>query len=283
MIVTRLGLGTVLATGALLAAGACPALASYTEVVRQTPGMDNYWRLGETSGSVVVDEIDPRDRDGRYGSQVGLSRPGAIPGDADTAIELKGAVPDGIWGSSIEGLGVMQRNVPFDAGEGPFSFEAWVKPDRLDGTTRRIFSGEGPRGGFLVGARSSGLAFSRYQKAATVEFYNTKEQRHEWRSYEAQNDTLIVPIVSGEWIHVVATYDADTPGYRGPAEEVMRLYVNGRLAAERPSVVVTYDFNPLRIGSMPGGWREWDGLIDEAARYHWALPASFVAEHYAAR
>ena len=62
---------------------------------------------------------------------------------------------------------------------------------------------------------------------------------------------------------------------------IMRLYVNGRLAAERPSDAMVLDGGSVRIGSMRSGWGEWDGLVDEAASYRRALTAREVAEHYA--
>ena len=243
-----------LATGALLACAASPASASYAGHVLETPGLEGYWRLGETSGSTAYDLRGWRD--GTYGTQVYLGRPGALAGDGDTAAEFQGGVVDEIWESSLLTPLARVYSEPLR----PFSVEAWVKPGLLDTNTRRIFSAEGPTGGFLLGARADGLAFSRHVRAGALG--ETAARAH----------TLLTPLAAGAWSHVVATYDG----------AAMRLYVNGSAVGERPSDIPLASTAPLRIGSMPGRWREWDGLIDEAAEYRRALSPAEVADHYAA-
>jgi hypothetical protein len=145
------------------------------------------------------------------------------------------------------------------AGRAPFTLEAWIRPRRLNGHTRRVFSTEAsaspPRdGGYLVGVRADGLVFSRYAAGR-------------W-------STLRTDVTAGAWQHVAATYDGTT----------MRLYVNGRLRDERASAI---DLPPWRttwfsIGSKSGAYKFFAGGVDEAAVYTRALDAHRVLAHYQA-
>jgi hypothetical protein len=85
-------------------------------------------------------------------------------------------------------------------------------------------------------------------------------------------DTLTVPLATGAWTHVVATYDGVT----------MRLWTNGRLAGELGSTLRDRQGGYLTIGATVRGWLEWDGRIDEAALYRGPLTARQVADHHRA-
>jgi hypothetical protein len=242
------------------AAGAAPG--AYASTIMAEPSLTSWWRLGEC-GPTAFDW--KRGYDGRFGVQVGCDVPGAV-GDSDGAADFSGAVPDQIWGSRVS-------TPVWFGGNAPYSLEAWVDPRTLDDRSRRIFSAEqSATGGTLVAAKDTGLVFSRYAKAHTA-----------WRpdavtgvvgpvAVPADWDTLTVPLATGRWTHVVATYDGVT----------MRLWTNGTLAGELPSSLRDRQSGYLTIGATVRGWLEWDGRIDEAALYRGPLTARQVADHHRA-
>ncbi|HEY4099178.1 MAG TPA: LamG domain-containing protein [Baekduia sp.] len=264
----------VMGIGALLA-GPAPAQAGtpsrYAAAVEATPGLQHYLRLGD-SGAVATD-LGPATRfchtgPSRYGAQVTLGLPGALPGDPDTAAGFDGATPDGVWGSSIR---VACGPVPDWGQYDPFTMEAWIRPGRLDGNSRRILAREDANGGTIVAARSDGLVFSRFIKAHDVYVWDPDPSRARTIHWPEQWATLTTPVTPGIWTHVVAAYD----GIR------MSLIVNGRLAAQKTTSIPVNNSN-LRIGANENGYLEWDGLIDEAATYSTGLTVTQAAAHYAA-
>ncbi len=62
-----------------------------------------YWRLGESSGTTAAD-ASGNGRTGTYVGGVGLATPGALPGDANTSVELDGA-DDNVIRNPITGIG----------------------------------------------------------------------------------------------------------------------------------------------------------------------------------
>lgn len=213
-----------------------------------------YWRLGEDPGASTA--ADERHRlPGTYegGPTLGVEhllgpqRHGCHRGDDDTSADFDGLVtqPLGQWIDVADG-----DALAFD-GRAAFSLEAWIHPHNLNTVTRRVFSKEGPRGGYLVGVRSDGLFFSRYVDGI-------------W-------STLQAPITTTDWMHVLATYDGDT----------MRLYVNGALVAERASALeLPPERDDLSIGAKQGKWRFFAGGLDELAIYDHALSASRAYAHW---
>jgi hypothetical protein len=212
-----------------------------------------WWRLGEDPGATVA--VDERHRlDGTYlgGPTLGVEHPLGGNGrcrrsDDDTSADFDGLVtqPLGQW------VDVADGDALAFAGRAPFSLEAWIHPHNLNTVTRRVFSKEGPDGGYLIGVRTDGLFFSRYASGL-------------W-------STLQAPIGTSDWMHVLATYDGDT----------MRLYVNGALAAERASALeLPAEREDLSLGAKQGKWRFFAGGLDELAVYDYALPASRAYAHW---
>jgi hypothetical protein len=202
-----------------------------------------YLRFGELPGTETThDEMHPRP-DFWMGGILGA--PGAITNDPNTAMHLNG----------FNSVGV--QPFPF-AGRESFSLEAWIKPQQLNGNTRRVFSNEarGDKGGYLLGVRDDGIVFSRYANGR-------------WT-------TLKAPITENRWTHVVATFDG--------TQQVMRLYTDGtRKAVSQSTLLIppieNFDRH-LTIGSLRDQFRFFVGDIDEAAIYDKALhPARIEAHH----
>ena len=258
---TRLVLGAALTALALVIAPAGAQAGTYARTILETPSLDHYWRLGETSGVKAHDAAGGAD--GVYGDQVELGHPGALAGDRDRAVGFSGGIVDQVWESHVNAPAT-----PDVRGTAPFSLEAWVKPGLLDGNSRRIFSVEDAGGGVLLAARATGIALSRHLKAGR---HWTPDTGLSEDVLPAQAQTVRAPLAAGEWSHVVGTYDG--------AE--LKVYVNGRLEATTASTLFLDTAGEVSLGAETRGWREWDGDLDEPAIYRAALDPQDVAEHYA--
>lgn len=209
----------------------------------------SYWRLGEQAGSTVaVDELN-----NNPGLYVGPPTFGVVhqisanPSDDDnTAIDLDGLQTQPV-GQFVH---VPDGNHLAFAGRAPFTLEAWVRPRGFNGVTRRIFSKEGPDGGYLLGIQRTGLAFARYA--------------------DGQWSTSKTGVDANRWSHVVATYDGT----------VMSTYVDGWLAASQPSSISLPEArSDLSIGAKQSRWRFYAGGLDDVAIYDYALSYDRVLAH----
>lgn len=73
-----------------------------------------YWRLGEPSGTTVVDS-STNSNNGLYSGSLALGQPGAISGDANTSVLFTG------------GLGTIPNISAYNFGTGDFSIETWIQ------------------------------------------------------------------------------------------------------------------------------------------------------------
>jgi len=216
-----------------------------------------YWDFGGPNGP--TDLMGNPAADAIPGTQITHDEPGAITCSADPSVKLFGATPDGIWQSHIVAGPGAKTAAP---GTAHFGIEIWVKPDTLDGNSRRIASREQADGGYLLAARSDALVFSRY----AMDDQGTSHS----------NTVSAAPLPLHQWSYVVANYDTDG---------TMRLYVNGMLVAQQASDLSlpadpadgTIDGGRLMFGASDRLWSatdpnstaylEWDGNLDQAAFY----------------
>ena len=210
-----------------------PTPVSYADSVLQTGGLTGYWRLGESSGAVAY---PARGIVRGTFSGVSLGQAGLLTGDSDRATVFSGA--HGVFGDVNDFTGAAR-----------FSIEAWVKPNLVDGTSRRILAKEGSGGnGWLLYHNSTKLSFARlrsgvYQPVSTA------------------------PLKVGQRTHIVVAYDGAS----------LRLYVNGTLAVTTASTQQIVD----NSAAMTLG-RGFSGTIDEVAVYSGTvLSGSQVNAHYA--
>ena len=82
-------------------------------------GPAGYWRLGDSFGATALDSSGNQSAGGYHGSPA-FGEPGAIQGDANTAIGLNGA-------SYVE---IPSRGA-FSIGATGLTVQAWLRPDRL--------------------------------------------------------------------------------------------------------------------------------------------------------
>ncbi len=206
-----------------------------------------YWRLDEQPGALVAEDTRHR-LPGLYQGAplLGLLHPlGKEAGNASTDFDGLVTRPLGDW------IQVTDGNAVAFPGREPFSLEAWIHPHNLNTVTRRVFSKEGPDGGWLLGVRRDGLVFSRYAYG-------------QW-------STLRTSVDANRWTYVVATYDG----------AVMRVYINGWLSAQMPSELeLPAEREDLAIGSKLGRWRYFAGGLDELAIYDYPLSDGRALAHY---
>jgi hypothetical protein len=219
-----------------------PPGGSYVKAV-EVDGPVSWWRLGESSGSVAVDQLGLNAGAFVGGTTLGVSSllSGEVSNGAVVFDGVKGAVRVASSGS----LGLVS----------PFSLEAWIKPSKLPGS--------GSFASVLTKAESYSLQFN----GPSLEF--TVVQGGARKRLQAPSGT----VVAGGVYYVVGTFDGVT----------QRLFVNGtQVASVATSGGASVTTNPLYLGSWGGSEEFFSGTIDEAAVYGKALSAARIAEHYAA-
>jgi hypothetical protein len=205
-----------------------------------------YWRLGEASGTSAAD-ASGNNRTGSYLNTPTLGAPGALSGDANTAVGFDGTNE--------------YVNVPYSAALNPaaFTVEAWAYVTGGQGTfrslvTSRDYSPGNARGYILYAGNDNN-----------------------WQLWTGNGSWTVVTgpaVVLNTWTHVVGTYDGSTA----------RLYVNGALAASSGAGYLQNAARPLRIATGATDLTQpqyyLPGRVDEVAVYGSALSAVRVQAHY---
>jgi hypothetical protein len=231
---------------------------AYADLVR-SHGPIAYFRLGESSGTVAVDEIG--DHPGSYEGNVGHGQPGAIAGDPDTCVrfdqkDARMLVPDV---ASFFDFAALH----------PFTLEAWVKRDASAPVTadgRYHFVSKYDNGlptesqiGFGLQLKSEGdppswsFVFLRKQ-GLDGEFINTPTPD------------------PNAWHYIAGVFDGSE----------LRLHIDDQ-APELHGTAVSIDDTtlPLVIGNSFAGSTWFGGLVDEVAIYDRALTQAEIDEHFA--
>ncbi len=219
-----------------------------------------YWRLGESSGAVAVDEVGSYDGD-YYNSPV-LGNAGAIVGDSDSSVLFNGT------DQYIGGLGGYP-DFSFVQNTGVFTIEAWIK---LSDPTA------------LISCSVAGSTATSVEKG----FYCSWDNRD--GVAQAQ---LRMAIQKGDGTPVVSAYssvDAITDTnyhhvvFRGDGSNVS-FFVDGvRAGNDTPIGTLstgdsTRGLNIARNNySTPSGY--FNGALDEVAVYNRALTDLEIADHY---
>jgi PKD repeat protein len=207
-----------------------------------------FWRLGDSSGTLA--DSSGSGRPGIYVGVPSLGVPGALNGDANTAVGFNGTT--------------QYAEVPFSAALNPaqFTVEAWAFATGGAGTYRAVVtsrdSATGNRRGFVIYAGSdNGWQF----------WLGTGTDS--WR-------VIFGPTVAlNTWTHLVVSFDGTTS----------RLYVNGSLVGSQTGAFAQNTARPLRIaaGASEGGpLYFFPGRVDEVAVYPTVLTDTRIQAHYAA-
>src|SRR5919204_6640586 len=163
-------LALILTACAALAVPAAARADGYADTVRATPGLADYWRLDEASGSVAADAVGGFDA--TWSGSPGLNATGALSFDDDAGVTLNGS--SAAWAGAA-------GNFP-----GDFSVEAWIKPTS-NGTRYAVSRGSTSRGYGLWLTSTWAVVFS-----------------------SGSTNAVSAPVARGVWHHVVGTVAGPT-------------------------------------------------------------------------
>jgi PKD repeat protein len=226
--------------------------ATYSEAVLGTPGLSDYWRMGETSGSLLADSAGPSPANTSGEPTLGVA--GALGGDANTAVRF-----DGINDAASAAVDL--------SGKTAITLEFWLKwnsyanDDRLAMEFTNNFN-EGP-GGFLVDPNSGYSSF-----AVGI------------GSGASRNVTLFARPTAGQWHHYAFVLDTTASA----AEQVVP-YVDGQPVSYTKAASGTeappFASSSLNFMSRAGSSLFGAGDLDEVAIFGRALSATTIAGNYA--
>jgi PKD repeat protein len=215
-----------------------------TEVMADNPS--GYWRLGEASGTSAADQTGAPP--GTINGGVALGTPGALTGDADTAMSFNGST----------GYVAVANRSNLNA-TGNLTVEAWAKP-------------AGSKSGAIVHkGGASGNSVWQYRLSLT--------SSNRWRGTVFSGTTAYTVTDTGTpsttgWTHLAMTRSGS----------LLTLYVNGRSVATATVTGATNSSTGLfaigRTGSSTTDY--FNGSVDEVAFYPTALSSSRIFAHYTA-
>ncbi len=236
------------------------ATTGYRDIVL-ADGATIYWRLGEATGSMVIDELGNNDNTYLGDPTLGA---GPLIADIDSAVDF-----DGVDDT------VRLVNSPELNQGGPYttkSIELWFSADDVAGRQVLLEQGSVSRGLniYLIGG----------QLWAGIYNTSTFQGGVPWGPV-----FLSSPVTAGTTYHVAIVFDV--PG------DAFSLYVNGELAETASGIGALYNHGRAAIGSewdwarfhdgaRFGNQYYFDGTLDEIAVYGDALAATTIAHHYAA-
>lgn len=218
-----------------------------TAVLADSPFL--FWRLNETSGTIVDDET-AANRDGTLpASGYAWGQPGALASEAsERSLALTGAV---ITGNTQV------------AGPARFSVEAWVRTTSTNGG-RVLGFGDG------AGQNASGTVDRQlYAGTNGRVYFGVGSAKTVVASTAAVND--------GRWHHVVGTFTTGNGG--------MRLYVDGVLQGTGVGTLQSFNGYWRAGAETMSGWTAnpgqfFVGNLEELAVYTSSLTAAQVKAHY---
>ena len=231
-----------------------PAGPSYSEGVQATPGLVNFWRLGESSGSTFADSVGGATATIAGAPALGIDS--AVPGDSDKSASFDGS--DDAASAAATGLaGKTAATVEFW-----MKWDSWANDDDLAMELTNNFN-DNP-GGFLIDPNSGygSFAVGIGQGAS-------------------RNVALFARPSLGTWHHYAFALDTQAPA----AEQVVP-YVDGQPVAYTKAVNGTgapaFASAALSFMSRAASGLNGAGDLDEVALYDRALDAKTVAGHFAA-
>ncbi len=254
-------------------------LTGYAQIVKADDPVA-FWRLDEPSGSATaVDAVGSFD--GAYDNSKGditFGVPAGVPHDTDTAVDLSDTNTTGFGTGGVIRIPYALELNPF----GPWSIEAWVRPDLNDthGNFRTVLSSV-----YNYNYSTAVYGWAIYQHpnggsgAWTLALFNGSGGPGFFGS-----DFGHIPLITNAWYHLVLTDDGSN----------LQLYVNG-VAGSANTTVAASGFIPNGINGDPsvssgaevlgqrtdGAFLGFSGAMDEVAFYNYALSPAQVETHYA--
>ncbi len=230
-----------------------PAGPAYDEGISATPGLVDYWRLGESTGSTFADSVG--DNAATIAGAPALGIDGAIQGDPDKAASFDGN--DDAASAAVNGLeGKTAATVEFW-----MKWDSWANDDDLAMELTDNFNST--PGGFLVDPNSSYGSF-----AVGIGIGGSR------------NVALFARPSLGTWHHYAFVLDTQTL-----ASEQIVPYVDGQpvtyAKAENGTGAPAFANAALNFMSRAASSLNGAGDLDEVALYDRALDAKAIADHFA--
>ncbi|MGA9326378.1 MAG: LamG-like jellyroll fold domain-containing protein [Salegentibacter sp.] len=199
------------------------------------------WKMDENGGSALVDVSG-------YGNNASISgSPGWVSGVVGTALHFNGS-NQYATAADASSLDLSQS----------LTVSAWIKPDRRATQYLIKKADQDNIDGYELSLSSNGYIFFRFNQRTAGDTYRL-------------NSVANYPNNGNTWMHVAASYDGSA----------IRIYINGNLdAVKSVSSPVTVNNNQmdLTLGAGNGGYRGFQGAMDEVRIYKVALTAQQIAE-----
>ena len=227
-------------------------VSSYSDAVKDTPGLIHYWRLGETSGTTFADSAGASPATTAGGPTLGV--PGGIAADTNLAARFDGA--DDTAHAAVDLSGLSTITVEFW-----LNVDSYTNDDAM--TLEQTANFNQNKGGFLIdpNAPQSGGKFGVG--------IGTPDTR---------NDVYFERPSAGQWHHYAFVLNASAP-----AETQITPYVDGKTVAYTKAAQGTgsgaFANSTLNFMSRAGSAFFERGALDDVAIYDRALSAAQVLEH----
>jgi PKD repeat protein len=228
---------------------------AYHAEVLGTPGLHNYWRMGEKSGSTFADAVGGNPAAAQGGFTLGTT--GALEGDLDTAASFDGST--GTASANVDLSGTSQMTIEFW-----LNWSAYANNDALAFEFTPNFNNTS--GGFLVDPNAGelggkfGIGIGRG---------------------ESRNNVYFARPSAGVWHHYALVFDTTAPG----AQQIIP-YVDGQPVPYEKLNSGTgagkFANSTLYFMSRAASSLFGKGSLDEVALYNRALSATEISSHYQA-
>jgi hypothetical protein len=236
-------------------------VADYDELI-VGDGVDAYWRLDDTSGTVVRDSVGSLN--GTYSNGPTLGVPALIAGGG-TAVSFDG-LNDVINLPNSNLLNTVTRRAQ--------TVELWFRPDNV--TNRQVL--------FDQGGTSRGLSMYVFGGRVYVGGWNTPNDASADTPWASGPAFVSAPISVGEVYHLTLVYDANGNRLEGFLNGASFGTVTGigtlHSATAANAIGAMQDGTRFHDSATGGNGNHFDGTIDEVAVYSEVVAASRILAHY---
>jgi hypothetical protein len=222
-------------------------MATYSQTILATAGLVAYYRLGEASGTDVVDSSGGGRNLVNSGATVGAT--GLLTDDVDTAYSFDGS------NDFLE----LDNFTPIDfTTADAVSVEAWIKPTTVNTYDFWLGMNVGAGQLYRFGADDAGSLYWDMGQAV-----------------DRGDDEVTPVLVAGTTYHIVFTGGLETGQIK------TRVYLNGALATSLDEGIANLpNVDHIMVGRDTDGSHPFHGIIDELAIYNTVLTPAQVAAHY---
>jgi len=228
----------------------------YNKAVAATAGLIDYWRLGESTGSTLANEVAGAPSGSKSSATFGSA--GALSVDADTALSFDG----------VNDFGTTALNL---SGTPKLTLEFWLKWTTNTSNDDLAFeftsNFNNTNGGFLVNPNSS-TSTGRFEVALG--------------RGTARNSAYFTRPSAGVWHHYAIVMDTSAAA----AQQIL-VYVDGSpvsiVKGSSGTGAGNFANSTLNFMSRNGSSLFGAGVLDEVAIYNQALSATQISQHYAAK